>query len=252
MSTTGTTITTARRGITIIELLVALALALMLITVLAVFLQDYGATRARIEHRSVRDRTVDALFDVMEGAVATSVLDAGDGGIAGDGRECTIHSAAVDPAKSAPPAGRPFAPATATWIGFDAADGSLLVRRGDGAAESLPLEGFALRFRYHDGTSWVDSFDSRALGRLPTAIEVSVWLDAPSGAAAGAALAPDPVNDDGAAIEGGGAAIEGRASIDGDAPIEDDAPTATADRRRVIAIPDSAPAGIPPVAGSRP
>ncbi|NOG54405.1 MAG: type II secretion system protein [Planctomycetes bacterium] len=33
-----------------------------------------------------------------------------------------------------------------------------------------------IRFRYHDGSNWVDSFDSWAKGRLPAAIEVSVWF----------------------------------------------------------------------------
>ncbi len=36
---------------------------------------------------------------------------------------------------------------------------------------------FLVRFRYHDGSGWRDSFDSLAADRLPVAVEVAVWFD---------------------------------------------------------------------------
>ena len=33
-----------------------------------------------------------------------------------------------------------------------------------------------MRFRYYDGTRWLESFDSLQEGRLPIAVEVMVWF----------------------------------------------------------------------------
>lgn len=42
-----------------------------------------------------------------------------------------------------------------------------------------PLGGsvYKVRFRYHDGTSWRDTFDSRSYGRLPLAVEIAIWFE---------------------------------------------------------------------------
>jgi len=37
---------------------------------------------------------------------------------------------------------------------------------------------FKVRFRYHDGDRWSDTFDSLAKNRLPRAVEVAVWYHA--------------------------------------------------------------------------
>ena len=36
---------------------------------------------------------------------------------------------------------------------------------------------YKVRFRYHDGTSWLDTFDSRSYGRLPLAVEIAIWFE---------------------------------------------------------------------------
>jgi len=212
-----------QRGVTLIELIVALGLAAALLGAVIVFVSDLAESRTRIERLSTRDRAIDAFMEVVEGAVATSVLDAVDGALAGDSRSCTIRSATVDPAPAIALDGRPFVPTTVTWFGFESGAGALQVRRGTGATESLPTEAYAMRLRYHDGRAWVDTFDAREHGRLPTAIEVSVWLSRPI--------------SDGAEL-----------SATGDDEIE---PSGPPDRQRIIAVPDAAPAELLPDAPRR-
>jgi hypothetical protein len=106
-----------------------------------------------------------------------------------------------------------------------------------------------VRFRFFDEGQWRDSFNSRAAGRLPRAIEIAVWLGPLDADASDAtrvpALAPDAATDpDGAPPFG---ADDADPASDPDA---DDTPPRPADRLRVFAIPDAAaedsdPAGAP-------
>lgn len=71
-------------------------------------------------------------------------------------------------------AGEEEADGTATDEGGEAGTMSSGV---PGVTDGVIAEAVGLvRFRYHDGTAWVDSFDSWERGRLPAAIEVSVWF----------------------------------------------------------------------------
>ena len=126
---------------------------------------------------------------------------------------------------------------------------------GGGLVENLRAAGIdALQFRYHDGREWVSAFDARTQGRLPTAIEVSVWLAA--AAPAGEVARPAEERDG----EGGGADSRGGAATRGSADERarsaglfepPEAPEAPPDRRRVIVIPDSAPAELLPATVER-
>lgn len=238
-------------GVTLIELIVALGLAAALLGAVIVFVGDLSRAREHIERASNRDRAIDAFMDVVEGAVATSVLDAGDGAFVGDTRSCTIRSAAVDPVPAISPEGRPFTPTTMTWISFDAEAGALLVRRGTGASEPLPIEGSALRLRYHDGRDWVDSFDARQRGRLPTAIEVSIWLapasPSPETTASGSSPSSVPPSSSWGAEDDAS-----QRTMDDATPVDETAePLSPPDRRRVIVVPDAAPAELLPAAPRR-
>lgn len=189
------------RGVTLIELLVALGLAAALLASVITFLRDLETSRDRIQERSGRDRGVDSFLDAIEIALATCVLDAvGAAGISGDAASCTIRSSTVEPALALAPSARPFPVATVAWFGFDEETGSLLLRRGAGAVDALPVGATALRVRYHDGSEWAESYDALERGRLPTAVDVSI-------------------------------------DVEGDT------------RRRIIVVPDAAPAELMPAAG---
>lgn len=105
-----------------------------------------------------------------------------------------------------------FAPLVATEV---RTSGSTVMIGRAGAATMLPGPVGAVAFRYFDGESWWDSFDSIERGRLPMLVEVSVWFG-------GVASAEGAEGEDAAAI-----AVE----------------LPPADRVRRISIPDSAEAG---------
>jgi len=123
------------------------------------------------------------------------------------------------------------------------------LRRGAGAVETLPVGATSLRLRYHDGTEWASSFDARERGRLPTAVEVRITM-APASAESspagptmderlGSATARDAVPEDDFDPP--------MARADERAPMHDDPPTSAGPmRRRVIVIPDAAPAELMP------
>jgi hypothetical protein len=53
-------------------------------------------------------------------------------------------------------------------------------RSSGGASPETISTGFGLvRFRYHNGSTWSESFDSQSANRLPSAIEVAVWFESP-------------------------------------------------------------------------
>ncbi len=91
-----------------------------------------------------------------------------------------------------------------------------------------------VRFRYYDGREWRDSFDSAALGQLPVAVEIRLWLGAPDAPDPG--LEPDPASlaatVESAEVDDGMKDRVPRPSLD---------PATGArlpDRVRVIAVPD--------------
>lgn len=225
-----------RGGVTLLEVLVAMGLAAALLGAVIVFVGDLGHARERIEVRSARDRAIDSYLDAIEVAVASCVLDAGDDGFQGDSTTCTIPAATIDPSAALSSEGRVFVPAIISWFGFDEGDGSLLVRRGAGETEALAAEAARMRFRYHDGRAWVDAFDGRERGRLPSAIEVSIW--APLAARRTSPPAPATNQTDAPPTMESG-------PFQGDAMDQSPGPP---DRRRVIVIPDASPAELLPAA----
>lgn len=241
------------RGLTLVELLVTLGLAAALLASVIAFLRDVETARERIQARSSRDRGVDAFFDAVERALATSTLDAVDGaaGVTGDATSVTIRSSGVEPALALAPSPRPFVAATTTWFGFDEETQALHVRRGANAVESLPVGAVSLRLRYHDGADWVESFDARERGRLPAAVEVRVTMASVSKGSAPADTTGDESADFAAPLDAG-AEDEFDAPWRGEddrAPSLDESPAAARPvRRRVIVIPDAAPAELMPAA----
>lgn len=248
------------RGLTLVEVLLALTLALVLLGTVFVFVQDLIRARERMESAARRERAVDAFIDALEQAISTCVLESAEGAFSGTPAACAIRSASTDPMRLFAADGTPFPATVGASFGFEASDGSLRVRRGASPEESLPAKVFALRLRYHDGLEWVDSFDAAERRRLPAAIEVCVWMtpwpDAarpswlPDPVATDATVPGDPLNrgvpayflsrsptQDGAPLRGSGETPDLARRWPAEALDSIPAP----DRRRVIVVPDAEP-----------
>ncbi|HSG71088.1 MAG TPA: type II secretion system protein GspJ [Planctomycetaceae bacterium] len=78
---------------------------------------------------------------------------------------------------------------SANEMGFEDASSS-------GQTQVLAPEVTSLSFRYFDGFEWTDSWDSRAMERLPNAVEVTLELSATGENEADQTLLLDPESDD--------------------------------------------------------
>ncbi len=177
---------TGRHGFTLLEVLVAIAMLGALLGSMFAFMHELLQSRSRALDYTARQLAAATLIDRVESdLIACVVGDATLGaGIDGDASRLAILSRGV----AAHLAGRGI---DAGVLGdlqqaqyrFQDASRLIEVRRG------TPGEGLAtmtddfvaigpaykVRFRYHDGDRWSDTFDSLASNRLPAAIEVAVW-----------------------------------------------------------------------------
>ncbi len=189
-----------RRGMTLIEVLVALALLLALGGVSLRFVSMVGQARAGAAEREARLWGGGLLMEHLERDLLTAF--AGDGpAIVGEGQSITITRLRF--------AGE--APELATrGVRYDAGAGAI-VASGEGVSRELLVSDVRwLAFRYLDGERWVGS-TADLDGRVPRAVEVSVWFGAVS-----------PREES-----------EGEAVVDGP---PDGAPDRPADRRRLVPV----------------
>ena len=173
-----------RRGFSLIEVLVAIALLLVLVGALYSFLFNMLDARRRALDVSGRQRAAMVLIDRLEGDLLTSLVgDARVGaGVAGGDEQIRVLSRSVPAHLAEEPGAAAFGDLLASTYAFEPGRGLTFDRsvggsrrRGDAAAVGEGV--FRVRFRYHDGASWVDAFDSLEAGRLPAAVEVAVWFD---------------------------------------------------------------------------
>lgn len=225
-----------RRGFSLLEVLVAIGLLALLSSLVYSFMWELFDRKARALTMGERTQISTILFDRLERDLMTVLASAGDqAGLRGDDQGLTIFHRGVLIA----PGVSPGSDLQRTAIRFDGARGVLAIRRDDDSGEGGASGGEdglagvvrAVRFRYHDGSAWTDSFDS---GRgLPAAVEVSIWF----GQAEPGTGEPDPINDDFADFQANPFSEPGPGFQPGSgAPAS--TPPSPADRVRVIAIPD--------------
>ncbi len=177
-----------RRGMTLLELIIAIALVAALFGALFTFLFDLLSARVRVLEHDGRQLAATTLIEALESDLAACI--AGDpshgAGVRGDETSLNIltRGTAAALADRGPDDPAVFGDLQRSEYRFDAGNGRLSATRaaaGVSAAASVPedLGGMVhkLRFRYHDGQRWADSFDSIASGGLPVAVEVSIWFD---------------------------------------------------------------------------
>jgi len=242
-----------RRGFTLLEVLLAIAISGALLAAMFAFLWDMLATRDRVLAAAEHRRAAAVLIERVERDLVTCI--AGDdvlgAGVAGDDRSLTIlaRDVPVRLASRGRHDGRILADLERTEYRFTPGSGSLEVRRGlalpgerpDRAAFEQLGEGIHLvRFRYYDGRTWQDEFDSRANGGLPVAVEVAVWFDAWPGAEI---IEPEDDEDDDEPAPGGRRTFDPDAGFDESAFAEisdfENLGEPVPDRVRVILVPDA-------------
>ncbi len=172
-----------RRGFTLLEVLVAIALMSMLLGSLFAFLHDLLQSRSRALEYTARQLAAATLIGRVEAELASCLVgdDTSGPGIKGDEADLSILSrgVAVHLAEDGLESGVLGDLQQSEYRFVDEA-GEIEVRRMTPGARPAPAfvsigPVHRLRFRYHDGTGWSDSFDSLAAGRLPEAVEVAVW-----------------------------------------------------------------------------
>jgi len=167
---------TPRRGsraFTLFEAILALALLIVLSSLVFAFISDLSDRRGRVIEAMTRDRGVELLLDSVESDLFACAAVAPDGspGVKGDARSISIFTRGVS--------GGTKSDGIHSRYAF--AGGFIDVARRDQHDPSAPRpETIAenvsrVRFRYYDGSSWSSSFSSDRRG-LPVAVEVAIWI----------------------------------------------------------------------------
>ena len=238
---------TRRPAFTLVEVLLSLVILIILASSLGWAVREMRE-KTMVLRRASDDLTVcTAIFDLLDSSITSSVaLDpiSGSAGIRGTAESIDIVSRGVLADLEADSAS--LAGLTRLRIDFDAQ--SLITSLGrSGAAGAPNMQPVSrrierMRFRYHDGQEWADSFDSGARGRLPVAVEVSVWLTT---ALQERATPPDTNATFGTPEPGKGQApfeFDGMgAPVRGDIEVESDVSQRRPDRFRIFSVLDAPP-----------
>ena len=242
-----------RRGFTLLEMLIAIGLLLVLVGSMFAFLFDMLSARARALETAGRQLAATTLIDALEADLLTCLVgDAEVGsGIEGDNQRLRVLTRGVAGTLAERGAADPavLGDLQVTEYRHDARTGRIEAKTSPGTFEPLGGSVHRVRFRYHDGQGWQDTFDSLDADRLPVAVEILVWfLPWPGEEAALATAAPPP------------GAVAERRTFDASGGFDElafarasdlerfDEPAP--DRFRVIAIPDARPGDESPEPGS--
>lgn len=169
------------RAFTLIEVMLSLVILVILASSIGWAVREMR-DKTMVLRRASEDLTIStSLFDLLDASITNSVaLNPVDGsaGIRGTPESIDIVSRGVLADLDAEASS--LAGLTRLRINFDPQSPELTVGRASAssAASMQPVSERIefMRFRYHDGQQWSDSFDSRDQGRLPLAVEVSVWF----------------------------------------------------------------------------
>jgi type II secretory pathway pseudopilin PulG len=169
-----------RRGFSLFEVLVAIGVILALSIALGAFVQDVSRSRERLDEAMARQRSADAAIEALERALATTVVeDAILGtGVRGTADRLELVARGVPAWRLGDSRARRRSledRERLSIVGGVASIGESIVRRGEGAEAREGIVPATIRFRYHDGEAWRAEFDSLRTGRLPLAIEMSLW-----------------------------------------------------------------------------
>lgn len=205
------------RGFTLVEVLLAIALIIVIVSMAGILLITVADARDELERYTLKQAATDALIAQVEADLVAAVAGDGSGAAGVEGTAQTLK--VLTRGRWLGGAGAGASDLTRTEASFGG-DRVKLTRRALALGTLAPVgEGLSgevegvrrAEFWYYDGKAWRREFNSAKDGGLPAAVEVRLWFGAPPS-------------------EG-----EERVSsaVDGDARV--DTPP---DRRVVIAIPD--------------
>lgn len=167
-----------RRGFTLLEVLLSLALIAMLSAGVMGFLWDLLGRRDDLNRTLVDTQAGAALLERMESDILCGLAgDQGAAGVKGSSTSLVLLTRGVAlPVEGESAAGdlqgseyvfEGRALKARRWAGDAAPTGTL---------ESVSPHVQAVRFSYFDGSAWKGSFDSAAADGLPVAIEIALWF----------------------------------------------------------------------------
>jgi prepilin-type N-terminal cleavage/methylation domain-containing protein len=237
------------RAFTLLEVIIGIALLGVMTASMFTFLSSMLTTRARVRGVADRELAVSLFFDRLEGALAAGMVGDSTSGSGVNGGEESIalltRGVAALIADRGPSDPRLLSDLQRAVFTFDRGTGVLRGSYTPGLGASVPAatreDVFGpierIRFRYHDGSAWVDSFDSLELNRLPLAIEVAVWFAPWSGGG------DDAIDGDESAFEEVPLNASEPYPFVETAPLDDDevGRVPRPDRIRVFVIPDPDP-----------
>lgn len=238
-----------KRAFSLLEVLLAIALIALLAGSVVGFVFQLTDRRGVLLAHSRRLIGTDAMIEAIESDLFTCL--AGDSrrgaGVKGDATSLRLLSRAVHLGMERSEERMKMDDLRSTEYRFDAATGAVSAARasvlfpddGRGGGRETILEGVErLRFRYHDGQGWRESFDSAAAGGLPEAIEIGVWFAPASAGVAGAEGEEDPGSlDQIAYLEELGEPLPGEAAVE-EPGLNEEALRAP-DRLRIVVVPDA-------------
>ncbi len=179
-----------RRGFTLLEVLIVIGLVMALLGSMFTFMFDLLSSRDRALQYSAKQLAATTLIERVEADLMTCVVgDADSGsGVEGDTQRLRILTRSVAASLAERGVGDPavFGDLQLTEYRFDESRRQIMASRRfmqtnttTDRASDFPVGGsvFKVRFRFHDGRSWRDTFDSRSYGRLPLAVEIAVWFE---------------------------------------------------------------------------
>ena len=228
-----------RRGLTLLEVLIALSLGIVLLGSVTTFAWSQLNSRDRILAAANARRSLTLVIDRLEQDLVSVIAGTSDGqpGLRGDRSSIMIHARGLAPRWSDNPSTM-IGDLHRLNIGFDPFSGRIEMIRSPHQAGSELLEedpaalpGLIrdLSFRYYDGEQWVEQWDSLREGRLPMAVEIAAWYGQPE------------LNDqDEFDSDFGSTMLEDERLIPDSMVSELES---VPDRRRVILIPDAAVTG---------
>lgn len=183
------------RAFTLLEAIVGVAIVAALLGALGIFIRNLGDARTRLATSVERIECADAVFALVDRALATAVVadPALGAGVGGNERSLRVVRATVGLGEGDAPL---LAERERCEVRFDGGTGRIELARGDRRdAVEVPVR--AMRVRYLVEGGWRDAFDSADAGVFPAGIEVSIWFDRGAevdvGSAAGDVAAPAPL-----------------------------------------------------------
>ncbi|MCC7388219.1 MAG: prepilin-type N-terminal cleavage/methylation domain-containing protein [Phycisphaerales bacterium] len=166
------------RGMTLLEVMFALAILAVLSVGVGAFYFEMNTRRDRLVLMATQQRDVSLYFDRLEGALLSALAVAPDGsaGVRGDATSLSVATRAVQPSFEDNAA---LDDGCVMTFAFDEPGRRCtqsVAAGGQSISEPVLSSVERLRYRYSDGRRWSQSFDSASAGGLPVAVEVSVWL----------------------------------------------------------------------------